>query len=137
MSTQRCDPAVDLPRHPFPGDLFIDTGVPAAERVTVGQGPWRAEATHVWTGTGWTRLVVGAVRPVPSAGPAHQRPVLLDLPVMDVPVIEPDRDVALDVEGAPRSEHAAVLELRPLAPSARASRARRSRYAAHEHRWAS
>ncbi len=119
------------PRHPFPGDLFIDTGVPAAERVTVGQGPWSAEAIHVWTGTGWTRLVVGAVRPVPSEGPAHQRPALLELGVEDRSV------VALDAEGAPESEHAAVLELRPLAPSARASRPRRNRYAAHEHRWAS
>ncbi len=126
MSTQRCDPAVDLPRHPFPGDLFIDIGVPAAERVMVGQGPWQAEATHVWTGTGWTRLVVGEVRPVPSAGPAHQRPILRGVSAVE-----------LDVEDAPQAERAAVLELRPLAPSARASRPRRNRYAAHEHRWAS
>ncbi len=119
MSTQRCDPAVDLPRHPFPGDLYLDPAVPAAERVSVGQGAWRSEATHVWTGTGWTRLVAGHVRPVPSAGPAHAGPAHVEQPRS---------------EGASR---ATVLELLPLAPSARPSRPRRSRYAAYEHRWAS
>ncbi len=125
MSTQRCDPAVDLPRPPVPGDLYLDPDVPAAQRVRVGQGRWRAEATHVWTGTGWTRVVAGEVRLVPSAGPAHSGAVR-SAPVL---VTEP-RPAAPD--------QASVHELRPLTPSSRASRPRRrSRYAALEHRWAS
>lgn len=121
MSTPWCDRSVDLPSQPFPGDLYLDPHVPAAQRVRVGQGRWRAEATHVWTGTGWTRLVAGHVRPVPDAGPAHQRPV-----VAPAPAGQP-----ADVVGA------TVTELRPSASSpVGLARRRRDRYAAHEHRWA-
>ena len=125
MSTARCDRTVDLPSQPFPGDLYLDPDVPAAQRVRVGQGRWRAEATHVWTGTGWTRLVAGQVRPVPNAGPAHQRPALV--PVLVPAAVEPPADAV----------GATVTELRPLAASqTEVARRRRHRYAALEHRWA-
>lgn len=114
-STASCDREVDLPCRPFPGDLYLDPDVPAAQRVRVGQGRWRAQATHVWTGTGWTRLVAGQIRLVPSAGPAHQQPPLFD--------------------EAAASDGATVIELRPSAEGA--AKRRRGRYAALEHRWAS
>ena len=119
-STTSCDRAVGLPFHPFPGDLYLDPDVPAPQRVRVGQGRWRAEATHVWTGTGWTRLVTGQVRPVPDAGPAHQRPTLA-----------PAR-----AEGSATGTDATVVELRPSASSPAGARRPRGRYAAFEHRWA-
>ena len=124
-STTSCDRALDLPSRPFPGDLYLDPAVPAGQRVRVGQGRWRAEATHVWTGTGWTRLVAGQVRPVPDAGPAHRRPALPPVPVGQV-------EQVADAVGA------TVTELRPSAssPVEVAARRRRRRYAAHEHRWA-
>ena len=126
-STTSCDRAVDLPLRPFPGDLYLDPDVPAPQRVRVGQGRWRAEATHVWTGTGWTRLVAGRVRPVPDAGPAHQRPALAPTSVEPPAAVEQPA-----AEGG-----ATVLQLRPPASSpAEAARRRRSRYAALEHRWA-
>ncbi|SDQ72939.1 hypothetical protein [Quadrisphaera sp. DSM 44207] len=50
-----------------PGDLYLDPTVPADQRVTVSCGEWLAQATHVWTGQGWTRLGPGPVRSVPSA----------------------------------------------------------------------
>jgi hypothetical protein len=39
--------------------------------VTVSCGEWLAQATHVWTGTGWSRLAPTPVRPVPG-GEAQQ-----------------------------------------------------------------
>jgi hypothetical protein len=50
-----------------PGDLYLDPTVPARERLTVSCGDWVAEATHVWTGTGWSRLLIAPVRAVPGA----------------------------------------------------------------------
>ena len=52
-----------------PGELYLDPAVPEHERVMVSCGQWLAEATHVWTGTGWFRLSPAAVRPVPSGRP--------------------------------------------------------------------
>ncbi len=43
--------------------------VPDAERVTLVREGWTAQASHVWTGSGWSRLVPGVVTPVPCAGP--------------------------------------------------------------------
>lgn len=123
-STASCDREVDLPRQPFPGDLYLGPDVPAAQRVRVGQGRWRGEATHVWTGTGWTRLVAGQVRLVPSAGPAHQRPVR---PV--ILAVASQEPTLFDEQPA---NDATVIELRPSA-----ARRRRDRCAALEHRWAS
>ena len=54
---------------PFPGDLFLDPDVPDAERVTVVRDGRSAQASHVWTGTGWSRLGAGPVALVPSARP--------------------------------------------------------------------
>ena len=54
---------------PNPGDLYLDPAVPASERVTVNCGAWAAQATHVWTGSGWSRITPGEVRPVPCALP--------------------------------------------------------------------
>jgi hypothetical protein len=54
---------------PVPGDLYLDPNVPDAERVTVTRDGWTAQASHVWTGTGWSRLVAGVVRPVPHVQP--------------------------------------------------------------------
>lgn len=54
---------------PFPGDLFLDPDVPDAERLTIASAGWSGQASHVWTGTGWSRLVAGRVTPVPSARP--------------------------------------------------------------------
>lgn len=51
---------------PLPGDLYLDSAVPECERLTMTRNGWSAQATHVWTGTGWTRLVPGAVREVPT-----------------------------------------------------------------------
>lgn len=124
-STASCGRTADLPRQPFPGDLYLDPDVPAAQRVRMGQGRWRAEATHVWTGTGWTRLVAGQVRLVPSAGPAHRRPVR---PVVLALV---DHEPTLFDAAA---GDATVVELRPS--SAGATRRRRDRWAALEHRLA-
>lgn len=132
-STASCDPAADLPRQPFPGDLYLDPDVPPAQRVRVGQGRWRAEATHVWTGTGWTRLVAGLVRPVPSAGPAHRRPapaaVVATAITAAVAGVQQQPTLFDDGSGG----GATVVELRPST----ALRQRRDRYASLEHRWAS
>ncbi|PWJ51756.1 hypothetical protein SAMN06264364_12034 [Quadrisphaera granulorum] len=55
----------------------------------VSCGTWTAEATHVWTGRGWSRLLTCPVRLVPGAtAPDHAGPfaedpgqgVLLELP---------------------------------------------------------
>lgn len=54
---------VDGPR---PGDLYLDPAVPEGERVTMTRSGWAAEVTHVWTGTGWSRLLPGPVRAVPA-----------------------------------------------------------------------
>lgn len=124
-STASCDRTADLPSQPFPGDLYLDPDVPLAQRVRVGQGRWRAEATHVWTGTGWTRLVAGQIRLVPSAGPAHQRPARAV--VVATARVQP---TLFDEQG-----DATVIELRPSPGGA--ARRRRDRYAALEHRWAS
>ena len=43
------------PPAPVPGDLFLDPDVPDAERVTIARAGWSAQASHVWTGTGWSR----------------------------------------------------------------------------------
>ena len=51
---------------PQPGDLYLDPVVPECERVTISRNGWSAQASHVWTGTGWTRLVPGVVRDVPA-----------------------------------------------------------------------
>ncbi|MBC3760536.1 hypothetical protein ACUN7V_03890 [Quadrisphaera oryzae] len=50
-----------------PGDLFLDPSLPDPERVAVSCGSWAAEATHVWTGCGWARLLTSPVRLVPGA----------------------------------------------------------------------
>ncbi|MGQ7295162.1 hypothetical protein [Quadrisphaera sp. KR29] len=52
-----------------PGDLFLDPALPDLERVVVSCGAWTAEATHVWTGSGWSRLLTSPVRLVPGAPP--------------------------------------------------------------------
>ena len=54
---------------PLPGDLYLDSAVPECERLTMTRNGWAAQVTHVWTGTGWTRLVPGAVREVPAHQP--------------------------------------------------------------------
>jgi hypothetical protein len=55
-----------------PGDLFLDPSLPDPERVAVSCGSWTAEATHVWTGCGWARLLTSPVRLVPgAAAPEH------------------------------------------------------------------
>ncbi|MGQ7296898.1 hypothetical protein [Quadrisphaera sp. KR29] len=51
---------------PLPGDLYLDPAVPDCERVTISRNGWSAQASHVWTGTGWTRLVPGVVHDVPA-----------------------------------------------------------------------
>lgn len=51
---------------PQPGDLYLDPAVPESERVTISRNGWAAHASHVWTGTGWSRLVPGVVREVPA-----------------------------------------------------------------------
>lgn len=53
-----------------PGELYLDPAVPERERVVISCGEWLAQATHVWTGTGWARLSPSVVRPVPSAAAA-------------------------------------------------------------------
>ncbi len=53
-----------------PGDLYLDPTLPDGERVVVSCGPWTAEATHVWTGGGWSRLLTAPVGLVPGADPA-------------------------------------------------------------------
>lgn len=53
-----------------PGDLYLDPTLPDGERVAVSCGPWTAEATHVWTGGGWARLLTVPVQLVPGASPA-------------------------------------------------------------------
>lgn len=60
------------PEHPaqWPGDLYLDPALPDSERVAVSCGAWTAEATHVWTGGGWSRLLTTPVRLVPGAVPA-------------------------------------------------------------------
>ena len=58
---------------PFPGDLFLDPDVPDAERVTVVRAGRTAQASHVWTGTGWSRLGAGPVALVPSVRPQPVR----------------------------------------------------------------
>lgn len=63
------------PDRAVPGDLYLDPDVPPAERVTVTRDGWTAQASHVWTGTTWCRLVAGAVRPVPSGRPLPIRRV--------------------------------------------------------------
>ena len=68
---------------PFPGDLFLDPDVPDAERVTVVRAGRAAQASHVWTGSGWSRLgggpvaLVPSVRPRPAARPAAATLTLL------------------------------------------------------------
>lgn len=54
---------------PQAGDLYLDPAVPESERVTISRSSWAAQASHVWTGTGWTRLVPGLVREVPAHPP--------------------------------------------------------------------
>lgn len=51
---------------PLPGDLYLDPAVPDCERVTISRNGWSAQASHVWTGVGWTRLVPGVVHDVPA-----------------------------------------------------------------------
>lgn len=51
---------------PQAGDLYLDPAVPEDERVTISRNGWAAQASHVWTGTGWSRLVPGVVREVPA-----------------------------------------------------------------------
>lgn len=60
-------PAVD--DAPAPGDLFLDEALPASERMTLVRNGWHAEATHVWVGAGWARLVPGPVSMVPDHAP--------------------------------------------------------------------
>lgn len=57
---------------PCPGDLFLDEALPAWERLTLVRNGWRAEATHVWVGAGWARLVPGPVFPVPDHVPQRR-----------------------------------------------------------------
>lgn len=40
--------------------------MPDCERVTISRNGWSAQASHVWTGVGWTRLVPGVVHDVPA-----------------------------------------------------------------------
>lgn len=70
-----------------PGDLFLDPALPDPERVAVSCGAWTAEATHVWTGVGWARLLTSPVRLVPGAAalapggpPLHDPGVVVELP---------------------------------------------------------
>jgi hypothetical protein len=49
-----------------PGELYLDPDVPDRDRVRVTVGDWQAVATHVWTGTGWSRLSAAPVREVPA-----------------------------------------------------------------------
>jgi hypothetical protein len=58
---------------PVPGDLFLDPDVPDAERVTVVRAGGAAQASHVWTGAGWSRLGAGPVALVPSVRPQPVR----------------------------------------------------------------
>ena len=51
---------------PLPGDLYLDSAVPEWERMTMTRNGWTAQVTHVWTGTGWSRLTPGPVRAVPT-----------------------------------------------------------------------
>ena len=51
---------------PLPGDLYLDPAVPEGERMTMTRAGWSAQVTHVWTGTGWSRLLPGPVRDVPA-----------------------------------------------------------------------
>lgn len=71
----RCDmfPAQRGADGPFPGDLFLDPDVPDAERVTVVRAGRAAQASHVWIGTGWSRLGAGPVAMVPSTRPQPVR----------------------------------------------------------------
>ncbi|WP_146211283.1 hypothetical protein [Quadrisphaera granulorum] len=65
---------------PLPGDLYLDPEVPACERVTISRNGWSAQASHIWTGTGWTRLSPGVVHDVP-AHPDVTLPVTRTVPV--------------------------------------------------------
>lgn len=66
---------------PLPGDLYLDPAVPDCERVTISRNGWSAQASHVWTGVGWTRLVPGVVHDVP----AHPEVTLPDTRAVPVP----------------------------------------------------
>lgn len=65
---------------PVPGDLFLDEALPAWERLTLVRNGWRAEATHVWVGAGWARLVPGPVFPVPHRAQRRPRPAGATVP---------------------------------------------------------
>jgi len=58
---------------PLPGDLYLDPDVPDFERVYMVRDGWSAQVSHVFTGTGWSRLVPGQVRLVPGVHPLPVR----------------------------------------------------------------
>lgn len=88
---------IPVPRRtdgPLPGDLYLDSAVPECERLTMTRNGWAAQVTHVWTGTGWTRLVPGAVREVPAQQPlptgvATRPPTAAAPPVAALPPVAP------------------------------------------------
>ncbi len=102
---------------PQPGDLYLDPAVPDCERVTISRHSWSAQASHVWTGSGWTRLVPGVVHDVP----AHP-----DVTLPRVPVARSGADAA-----APLSVLAPAPAPAP-APSAAGLERYRRRRAARE-----
>ncbi|TXR57170.1 hypothetical protein [Quadrisphaera setariae] len=79
---------------PLPGDLYLDPAVPDCERVTISRNGWSAQASHVWTGVGWTRLAPGVVHDVP----AHPEVTLPS--ARPAPVVDP-----LSAEGLDRWRH--------------------------------
>ena len=117
---------------PLPGDLFLDPAVPECERMTLARNGWTAQASHLWTGTGWVRLVPGTVREVPthqllppSVAPSVQAPAHegVDEPARPVDSVDSVDDPADPVEGSGHEPvHPAVTIPAPARTPKRARR---------------